>query len=367
VTGEVRSFETLAKGAPARTFHVAVNGDDGRSGLSPQEAWRTIAYAASQIRAGDTVLIHAGTYEEYVLVRATGEAKAPITFQAAPGEMVWMDGSNRFRSTAFRLEATHHVHIDGIHFRHFRYMPHAGDCISIEGGSDHVIRRCFYDGRETSGYVGNFVRASNAANLLVENCVMINGMGEGFVLSRCPNFTARHCVFYSNFIRGLTAWQFDPALTVTLSHNLFCDTIPAKTGNAFIRLSHLDSLRSDHNGYFARKGPTERKIVEAANFKGKVLGYQGEGAYHGETFLLADMQKQTGQEKGSLFGNPGIPAVKELVPSGTPEGEWKKVEMHWDGKAFGPLDFSDFVADPKGPFGPAAAGEPIGLDPAAFR
>lgn len=364
---EPQTFETAARSEPPRVFHVAVTGDDRRSGASAAGAWRTISHAASQVRAGDTVLIHAGTYEEFVLVRASGDAGAPITFRAAPGETVWMEGSNRFRSTAFRLAAKYHVHIDGIRFRHFRYVPHAGDVISIADGSNHVIRRCFHDGREIEGYMANFVRAVDTRGLLVENCVMINGMGEGLIMQRCPDMVVRHCVFYNNFIRALTAWQFDPKLTLTLSHNLFCDTIPEKTANAFIRLSHLESLRSEHNGYFARKGPGERRVVEAANIGGKPAGFQGDGQYYGANLLLEDVQKQAGQETGSLFGNPGIPAVKELLPSGAPQGEWRKVEMHWDGQAFQPLDFADFMTDPAGPFARAADGKPIGLDPEAFR
>ena len=144
---QAQSFVTTTDRPPPRTFHVALTGDDARSGLSASEAWRSIAHAAEQVRAGDTVLIHAGTYEEYVLVRATGDRDSPITFQAAPGETVWIEGTNRFRTTAFQLTATHHVRIDGIHFRHFRYEAHAGDVINIFGGSDHVIRRCMHDGR----------------------------------------------------------------------------------------------------------------------------------------------------------------------------------------------------------------------------
>jgi hypothetical protein len=58
--------------------------------------------------------------------------------------------------------------------------------------------------------------------------------------------------------------------------------------------------------------------------------------------------------------------VKELLPSGAPQGEWQKVEMHWDGQAFRPWDFADFLLDPTSPLAHAADGKPRGLDPAAF-
>jgi len=366
------SFETLAEDGPARTLHVAVTGDDRNSGVSAQEAWRTVTHAASRVRAGDTVLIHGGTYEELVLVRATGQENAPITFRAAPGETVWMEGSDRSRTTAFRLEAKHHIHLDGIRFRHFRNVAHAGGCISIQGGSGHVIRRCFYDGRETGGYVTDFVRATHTTDLLVENCVMINGMGTGVTLIRCHDAIVQHCVFYNNFIRAADVihWdlQWDPKTLAMFSHNLICDTIPVKTGNPLFRLAHLDSLRSDHNGYFVRKGATERHIVQAYNFQGKGIGPPGRGDWtRGEYLLLQDVQRLTGQEKGSIFGNPGIRAVKELEPSGRQSAEWWKNEMHRVESQFAPLDFEDFFADPDGPFGRSAVGKPIGLDPTAFR
>ena len=371
-TATAASFETPAKDGPAHTLHVAITGDDAHDGHSRADAWRTISFAASQTRAGDTVLIHEGTYEEFVLVRATGEKDAPITFRTAPGETVWMEGSDRFRPTAFRIEGKHHIRIDGIRFRHFRNVPHAGGCISIEGGSNHVIRRCFHDGREREGYVTDFIRAATTAELLVENCVMINGMGTGVTLMRCYDATVRHCVFYNNFIRAVDVIHWDlkwaPKTLATFSHNLICDTIPQRTRNPLFRLSHLDSLRSDHNGYFARKGPAERHVVQAYNFQGKKIGPPGRGDWtSGEYLLLEDVRKLTGQEQGSIFGNPGIRAVKELLPSGARRGEWMKTEMHWDGDAFAPLDFGDFIAAPAGPFGRSAVGKPIGLDPAAFR
>jgi len=366
------AFETPAQDDPARTFHVAVTGDDAHSGLSQEDAWGTVAHAADRVRAGDTVVIHEGTYAESVLVRGTGGQGAPITFRAAPGETVWLDGSDRFRSTAFRLEEKHHVHIDGIHFRHFRYVAHAGGCISIQGGSHHVVRRCFYDGREREGYVTDFIRASATTDLLVENCVMINGMGTGLTLVRCYAPVVRHCVFYNNFIRAVDVihWDlaWDPKTVATFSHNLVCDTIPQKTHNPLLRFAHLDSLRSDHNGYFTRTGPAERHIVLAYSIRGKGSGPPGRGDWtSGERLLLEDVRRLTGQEKGSLFGNPGMRAVNELVPSGRMSAEWWKTEMHRDGASFEPLDFEDFLCDPAGPFGRSAAGRPIGLDPAAFR
>ena len=58
----------LAAGpALADTFHVATGGDDSGPGTE-SEPWETIQKAADTLVAGDVVLIHAGTYNEWVVI-----------------------------------------------------------------------------------------------------------------------------------------------------------------------------------------------------------------------------------------------------------------------------------------------------------
>ena len=48
----------------------------------------TLAWLALVATAPISGYAHAGAYEEHVPVRATGDAHAPITFRAAPGDAV---------------------------------------------------------------------------------------------------------------------------------------------------------------------------------------------------------------------------------------------------------------------------------------
>lgn len=362
-----QTLTTGVKREAPHTFHVAMEGSDRNDGLSAQRAWHTLAHAGDTVRAGDTVLIHAGTYEETVSVRSSGEAGAPISFRAVPGDIVWMDGSERFRSTAFRLLNKHFIHLDGLRFRHFRFGPDSGPIIDIAGGSGHVISRCIHDGRELDGYVGTLVGAAGCDRLLVENTVMINGMNEGISISRCPDATVRQCVFYNNFIRALTMWQFEPKLLVHFSHNLVCDNLPRKVNNSLLRVSHLDCLRADHNVYFTRIAGDQRHIVETADIGGKRVGHQDPGSYRGENLVLADVQKLVGQEQGTRCGNPGIAAASQLLSPTAVPSEWAKAELHRQGDQFAPLDFKDFIPAPDNPLARADDGRPVGLDPAAFQ
>jgi len=378
--GDTITFTTPASAAPPRTLHVAPEGNDAHDGLTPENAWRTLKHAASQAVAGDTVLVHTGNYDELVTVRNTGDANAPLTFRTAPGAVVWLTGSNRLRSTAFVLREKSHIVLDGFRFRDFLSEESSRKSVVVVlGGSHNTIRRCFYDGRVLNGYMNVFLGINDSSDALVENCVMILGMGEGMTLGTCPRSVVRNCVFYNNNIRALsimTDVSGKPHDPVVVSHNLFCAVIPAKGSSAFIRTRQLHNLVSDHNVYFDRISEDKRGIVETMFIGDQKVGQPKPGSYDGQDFTLASIRAETGNEMHSRFGNPGIAVVKQLSPryaKATPDGnertwqaQWMANELHQTRQDIQPLDFSDFFAAPDNPLAKAADGKPIGLDPAAF-
>src|SRR5262245_30318623 len=87
-----------------RVLHVSPRGDDSHAGnaLSP---WRTVAKAAREARAGDTVILHAGVYREPLAPEHAGSGEnGRITFKAATGEEVVLDGGTE-RLTGWALES----------------------------------------------------------------------------------------------------------------------------------------------------------------------------------------------------------------------------------------------------------------------
>ncbi|MFZ0531485.1 MAG: right-handed parallel beta-helix repeat-containing protein, partial [Propionicimonas sp.] len=77
------------------TFHVAITGSDRADG-SPEDPFRTISKAAATAQAGDTVLVHAGEYREWVKPARGGLSDTRrITYAAAPGEHVVIKGSEQ--------------------------------------------------------------------------------------------------------------------------------------------------------------------------------------------------------------------------------------------------------------------------------
>jgi len=76
-------------------LHVATSGSDRDDG-SQQRPLRTIGRAAAMAQAGDTVVVHAGEYREWVKPQRGGLSDTRrITFEAAAGEHVVIKGSER--------------------------------------------------------------------------------------------------------------------------------------------------------------------------------------------------------------------------------------------------------------------------------
>ncbi|MEN6426329.1 MAG: right-handed parallel beta-helix repeat-containing protein [Phycisphaerales bacterium] len=82
----------------AREIHVSKAGSDSAFG-SFTEPFLTINKAASVAQPGDTVIVHSGTYREWVKpARGGTEENDRITYRAAPGKEVFIKGSERIAS-----------------------------------------------------------------------------------------------------------------------------------------------------------------------------------------------------------------------------------------------------------------------------
>lgn len=81
-----------------REFHVAITGNDHADGTKAKP-FRTISQAANIAEAGDHVIVHEGTYREWVKPAHSGNSDiCRITYEAAKGEKVIIKGSERITS-----------------------------------------------------------------------------------------------------------------------------------------------------------------------------------------------------------------------------------------------------------------------------
>jgi len=116
------------------TYHVATTGSDTAAGTE-QAPFRTINHAAQVALPGDTVLVHEGTYREWVQPKNAGLSEnRRITYAAAPGEHAVIKGSEQITTWEHGSGNVWKVTLDNAMFGDWN--PYA---VELEG--DWVVRR----------------------------------------------------------------------------------------------------------------------------------------------------------------------------------------------------------------------------------
>ncbi len=216
------------------TFYVATTGND--SNPSTQAApWRTIQHAADTARAGSTVYVRSGIYEELVSINASGNASDGfITFRSYPGETAVLDAT-RFtpagRTGVLTIQNRSYVRIEGFEIRNFRTAEHrlaplginvigAGSHIELLKNNIHHIENNF-DGRDSPGRGGNgfgiAVYGTDAKTPITDLVIDGNevhhlktGSSESLVVNgNVTNFRITHNVVHDNNNIGIDVIGFE--------------------------------------------------------------------------------------------------------------------------------------------------------------
>jgi len=89
-----------------KTYHInQALGNDNNKGTE-DKPFSTISKCAKIARAGDTCLVHAGTYRETVRPHRSGHSGSPITFMVATGEKARVTGLDRLMSAWEKLDSS---------------------------------------------------------------------------------------------------------------------------------------------------------------------------------------------------------------------------------------------------------------------
>ncbi len=225
---------SAAFGQVNSSFYVSTTGDDPNPGTQAAP-WRTIQHAANTARAGSTVNVRAGVYEELVTVNASGNASDGfITLRSYPGETAVLDAAHftpSGRSAVVTIQDKSYVRIEGFEIRNFRTAEHrlAPLGISVMGGGSHIellknnvhhIEQTF-NGRDAPGRGGNgfgiAVYGTDAKTPITDLIIDGNevhhlktGSSESLVVNgNVTNFRITHNVVHDNNNIGIDVIGFE--------------------------------------------------------------------------------------------------------------------------------------------------------------
>ena len=223
-----------AFGQSHSSFYVSTTGADSNPGTQTAP-WRTIQHAADTVRAGSTVNVRGGVYEELVSIKASGNATDGfITFRSYPGETAVLD-AERFapdgRSAIWTIHNKSYVRIEGFEVRNYRTAEHrlvplgisvmgAGSHIELLKNNVHHIEQTF-NGRDAPGHGANgfgiAVYGTDAKTPISELVLDGNevhhlktGSSESLVVNgNVTNFRITHNVVHDNNNIGIDVIGFE--------------------------------------------------------------------------------------------------------------------------------------------------------------
>ena len=225
---------TAALGQINTSYSVATTGNDSNPGTETLP-WRTVQHAADTARAGSTVNVHGGIYEELLSLNASGNASDGfITFRSFPGETAILDAAKftpKDRQGVVSIHNQSYVRIEGFEIRNFRTAEHrlaplgidvrgAGSHIELLKNNVHHIENTF-PGRDHPGSGGNgfgvAVYGTDAKAPITDLIIDGNevhhlqtGSSESLVVNgNVTNFRITHNVVHDNNNIGIDVIGFE--------------------------------------------------------------------------------------------------------------------------------------------------------------
>ena len=216
------------------SYYVSTTGNDSNPGTRAAP-WRTIQHAADTARAGSTVNVEGGIYEELVSINVSGNASDGfITFRSDPGATAILDAGHftpSGRQGVLTIHNQSYVRIEGFEIRNFRTAEHrltplgisvlgSGSHIELLNNNVHHIEQTF-EGRDAPGRGGNgfgiAVYGTDAKAPITDLIIDGNevhhlktGSSESLVVNgNVTNFRITHNVVHDNNNIGIDVIGFE--------------------------------------------------------------------------------------------------------------------------------------------------------------
>jgi len=199
---------------PFMPLYVRVSGRNGRSGKSPRRAFASVAAAAARARAGVTVVVGPGRYEEGDVHPVQNGGR--VTFLADPGGALTGDPAGPVlldaggADTAFVLRNAAFAVVDGFHVRGAAI---AG--LQVRMGSDHAQVR----NNVVFSNLSRGIDVQDAGDVAVLNN-LVYANGGGIQLSGAPRAVVQSNTCYGSAFNGITVGAGVPAPCALLLYNV---------------------------------------------------------------------------------------------------------------------------------------------------
>jgi hypothetical protein len=225
---------SLAFGQSNSSFYVSTTGNDSNPGTQAAP-WRTVQHAADTVRAGSTINVRGGIYEELVSMKTSGNgADGFITLRSYPGETAVLDAEHfapNGRRGVLTIHNQSYVRIEGLEIRNYSTAEHrltplgidvmgAGSHIELLRNNVHHIEQNF-GGRDAPGRGGNAfgiaVYGTDAKTPISDLVIDGNevhhlktGSSESLVVNgNVTNFRITHNVVHDNNNIGIDVIGFE--------------------------------------------------------------------------------------------------------------------------------------------------------------
>ncbi|NOZ60139.1 MAG: T9SS type A sorting domain-containing protein, partial [Calditrichaeota bacterium] len=185
-------------------YYVSVNGNDGDNGMLPQTAWRTIPHALSQVTAGDTIQVLAGSYGSFT-VNKSGQDSNVIVIRGVGADQVTVQGIEIGKNVQF-------VTISDMTVQGFSNWG-----VFVRGTNRYIVfqRLRVFGGESgihlTWGYSGQNPEDGAVSNITIEDCVVANCIYTAIdgTPGPCDSLTFRNLEVYGAGISGQSFWGSD--------------------------------------------------------------------------------------------------------------------------------------------------------------
>ena len=161
----------------ANIYYIRPTGDDQADGLSVAKAWKTLARAVRELRAGDTIYLEPGEYSGDIDLKGSGTAESPIMIRGRGTDVAAITG-------AVRLKECNHLKLERLAFR-------AG--VTIEKGSEISIEQCEFTTPKTS------LAASNVNGLKISHSVFTSFQQVALAVDSCTHCDLRGNLFNNDY------------------------------------------------------------------------------------------------------------------------------------------------------------------------